>query len=444
MGKLINASKEKAQIMVEQFQSVFTRDSNNHLPDTRKRAKQPIPALRITVDGVKKLLLGINTSKAQGPDQIANIMLKTCAPQLAPAMATIFQASIDTGKLPDDWLNANIAPVNKKGDVHLPENYRPVSLTCVSCKLLEHIICKNTYSTKRNKILTTLNHGFRSGYSCETQLVATVHDLLGKFDVGAQIDMVILDFSKAFDTVPHQKLLHKMRQYGVDGNINAWLCDFLTNRKMRVVIDGEESEAVPVDSGVPQGTVLGPLLFLCHINDLPDSVKSTIRLFADDCLLYQQIKSREDHISLQYYLQNLETWAKTWGMRSNAKKCYIMSINNKSTHFYQLDGHILQQVPENPYLGVTISEDLKWSLHISKITKKANSTLGFLKRNLKHCPLNCRLTAYISLIRSTLEYSSVIWDPFLQKDIDKLEKVQRQAARFISGDYTSSDHGCVT
>ena len=194
--------------------------------------------------------------------------------------------------------------------------------------------------------------------------------------------MVILDFSKAFDTVPHQKLLHKMRQYGADGIINAWLCDFLTYRKMRVVIDGEESEAVPVDSGVPQGTVLGPLLFLCHINDLPDAVKSTVRLFADVCLLYRQVKSTEDHISLQQDLQNLEIWAKTWGMRFNAKKCYIMSINSKSTHFYQLDGHILQQVPENPYLGVTISDDLKWSSHICKITKKANSTLGFLKRNL--------------------------------------------------------------
>ena len=160
--------------------------------------------------------------------------------------------------------------------------------------------------------------------------------------------MVILDFSKAFDTVPYQKLPHKMRQYGVDGNISAWLSDFLTNRKMRVVIDGEESEAVPVDSGVPQGTVqlLWPLLFLCNIHDLPDAVKSTVQLFADDCLLYRQVKSTEDHISLQQDLQSLETWAKTWGIRFNAKKCYIMSINSKSTHFYRLGGHILQQVPE--------------------------------------------------------------------------------------------------
>ena len=145
---------------------------------------------------------------------------------------------------------------------------------------------------------------------------------------------------------------------------------------------------------------------------------STVRLFADDCLLYRPIKTMEDHIALQRDLQSLETWAKTWGMRFNAKKCYIMSINSKSLQFYELDSHILQQVLENTYLDLTLSKDLKWSSHISKISKKANCTLGFLKTNLKHCPQGCRMTAYLSLIRSTLKYSSVIWDPHLQKDID--------------------------
>ena len=414
MGQLVNDSKEKAQILVEQFQSVFTRDDDQQLPDTKKRARRPIPPLRITTDGVEKLLRGINTAKAQGPDKIANIMLKTCASQIAPALTNIFQRSVNSGKLPSDWLNANISPVYKKGYVHLPENYRPVSLTCVSCKILEHIICKHILDhLERNKILTSLNHGFRSGYSCETQLVTTVLDLLGKFDTGSQIDMIILDFSKAFDTVPHSKLLHKMKLYGVDGNINSWLSDFLTNRKMKVVVDGEESDSVTVDSGVPQGTVLVPLLFLCHINDLPDAVKSTVRLFADDCLLYRSIRNMDDHLALERDLQQLETWAKTWGMRFNAKKCYLMSINQKSAHFYQLDGHILQQVPDNPYLGVTLSDDMKWHSHINKISKKANSTLGFLKRNLKHCPQDSRRTAYLSLVRSTLEYSSIVWDPYL-------------------------------
>ena len=207
-------------------------------------------------------------------------------------------------------------------------------------------------------------------------------------------------------------------------------------------MDGEESESVRVDSGVPQ--VLGPLLFLCHINDLPDAVESTVRLFADDCLLYRNIRSMTDHLALERDLQQLEAWAKTWGMHFNAKKCYLMSINQKLTYFNQLDGHILQQVPDNPYLGVTLSGDLKWSSHINKISNKASSTLGFLKRNLKHCLQDSRRTAYLSLVRSTLEYSSIVWDPYLQKDIDKLDKVQRRAARFITGDYTSREQGCVS
>ena len=170
MGQLINDRKEQAQILVEQFKSTFTIDSDDsNLPDTKKRAKRPIPPLVITTEGVEKLLLNIKVNKATGPDLIPNILLKTCARQLAPAMRSIFQLSIDTGKLPKDWLSANVSPVFKKGDVHLPENYRPVSLTCVSCKLLEHIICKHILDhLEKNKILTSLNHGFRSGYSCET------------------------------------------------------------------------------------------------------------------------------------------------------------------------------------------------------------------------------------------------------------------------------------
>lgn len=151
-------------------------------------------------------------------------------------------------------MNANVAPVFKKGDVHLPENYRPVSLTCVTCKLLEHIICRHILThLEKNKTLTNLQHGFRSGYSCETQLLTTVHDLLQKHDANSQTDMVILDFSKAFDTVPHEKLLHKIRSFGVDGPLNSWLRKFLTKRLMQVVIEGEFSDPVTVDSGVPPG-----------------------------------------------------------------------------------------------------------------------------------------------------------------------------------------------
>ena len=148
---------------------------------------------------------------------------------------------------------------------------------------------------------------------------------------------------------------------------------------MNVVVKGEHSESAPVESGVPQGTVFGPLMFLCHINDLPDTVKSQVRLFADDCLLYRQIKSQTDHSILQNDLIELEKWAAKWDMRFNAKKCYILSTRQKSSRFYHLDGEILQEVNSSPYLGITISNDLQWKTHITNIVKKANSTLGFLR-----------------------------------------------------------------
>ena len=257
-------------------------------------------------------------------------------------------------------------------------------------------------------------------------------DLFPYNDNNHQTDVVILDFSKAFDTVPHTELCSKLKSYGVDGPIFEWLKSFLSKRYKQVVVDGESSKKATVDSGVPQGTVLGPLLFLVHINDLPQSVTSQVRLFADDFLLYRKINNQQDYELLQKDLTSLERWAEKWGMRFNPQKCYIMSINNKHPHFYTLCNHVLKQVQQNPYLGLTLSEDLTWSTHISKICKKASSTMALLRRNIRHCPRECKMTAYLSLVRSNLDYGSTIYDPYLQQDVNKLERIQRQVARFIT------------
>ena len=272
----------------------------------------------------------------------------------------------------------------------------------------------------------------------------TLNDFLKANDQGQQTDLIILDFSKAFDTAPHEELLYKLQSYGVTCPVHQWLSAFLTRRYMRLVVKRDHSESVYVESGMHQGTGLGPLLFLCHINDLPDSVSSTVRLFADDCLLYRTIKCMDDHLKLQEDLASLEKWAENWGMRFNARKCYVMSINSKSSYFYSLDNHILKQVLESAYLGLTLTEDLKWGPHIQKITKKANSTMAFLRRNLKMCPRTCRKSACISLAISILDYGAIIWDPYYIKDIDKLERIKRQAARFITEDYKTREKGCIT
>ena len=273
-------------------------------------------------------------------------------------------------------------------------------------------------------------------------------DLTKNYDQGYQTDVAILDFSKAFDTVPHAKLLQKLSSYGITGNLHRWIGAFLCNRKMRVVLEGEASSDSHVLSGVPQGTVLGPLLFLVHVNDLPECVLSQVRLFADDCLLYRTIRNINDHLALKNDLLHLQEWAKVNGMSFNTKKCYILSIPPKSgkkfSGFYLLNETILQEVKSNPYLGVELSSDLKFSSHINNVCSRASSKLGFLRRNLHHTPSELRRSAYISLVRSTLEYAAAVWDPALKTEIAKLEAIQRRAVRFISKDFRSRHPGCVT
>ncbi len=440
-GGTTNDSQAKAEILNEQFKSVFTKHDDDDMPEMEGPEYEEIDKLEINVKGVEKLLKNLKVNKAPGPDDIPARILKELAAELAPVLTLIFKQSLETGTLPDDWLKANVAPIYKKGNKNLAENYRPVSLTCICCKVMEHILCKHMLNhLDLHKILTTLQHGFRHGFSCETQLLVTLSDLMKRNNNKEQIDIIILDFSKAFDTVPHDKLLYKLRHYGIKGNIHNWIAAFLKQREQRVVVDGKNSKWIHVDSGVPQGTVLGPLLFLLFINDIPKCVskETTMRLFADDCIVYRTIKTMQDQIDLQKDLDALKQWADTWGMRFNASKCQVMRISRSRTpyeRYYKLCNEILDQVDKTKYLGVTISDELSWSPHVENITSKANKVLGILRRNLKHCPTNLKETAYLSMVRSILEYASAVWDPYLQKDINLIERVQRKAARFVKGDY---------
>ena len=438
-------SRGKAKVLLKQFCSVFTKDKSNSQPcQTNRYVDEPLVSLEVNPNGVEKLLKKINPNKAQGPDNIQNRVLKECATELTPAVTSLFNLSLSTSTLPAAWTKANVSPIFKKGNRHHAENYRPVSLTSVLSKTLEHIVYSNILKhLDKHNILTKLNHGFRKGFSCETQLALTLDDIVRNFDSNIQTDIVVLDFSKAFDKVPHDRLLLKLSSYGIQGGLLDWIKNYLCFRTMTVVVDGASSDAAPVISGVPQGTVLGPLLFLCYINDLPDSVSSQVRLFADDCVLYRPIRKYADHQKLQDDLANLEKWAETWGMEFNAKKCHILSVKNKTSFFYQLCGEILKTVNNTTYLGINISNDLKWATHIKDICSKASSRLGFIRRNLQHCPLTTRKNAYLALVRSTLEYGAAIWDPHFKTDIDRVEKIQSRAIRFIQRDYHSRDHGCV-
>ena len=270
-----------------------------------------LPDIDINIAGVTKLLKEIDPYKATGPDSIPAKLLKEMADELSPSLALIFTASLQQGEVPRDWKKALVTPLFKKGDQTNPTNYRPVSLTSICCKLLEHIIHSNVMShLNAHKIISDIQYGFCKRRSVELQLICTIHDFACNLNEKKRTDAILLDFCKAFDKVSHRHLKLKLEYYGIRNKVLKWISSFLQERTQRVVCGGYTSDSENVISGVPQGTVLGPLLFLIYINDLPECISSMCSLFADDCLIYRKIESERDIKILQNDFKNLELWAK--------------------------------------------------------------------------------------------------------------------------------------
>ena len=441
-GITYSNDEDKANILNRQFCSVFTSENNNIPPTPVPNVKVPImPDIVITERGVEKLLSELNPQKAAGPDRIPTRLLKMMSLEISPALTKLFQMSLNTGEIPKIWKHAIVQPIFKKGDRAAAQNYRPISLTCVCCKLLEHIIRSAiTKHLESNKILNEAQHGFRKKRSCETQLITVIHDITSQLDKGGQTDLVLLDFAKAFDKVPHRRLINKLFSVGINQTALTWIESFLSGRSQEVVVGGKESSSEPVTSGVPQGSVLGPTLFLVYINDLPDNIRSKVCLFADDTILFKHIHSESDCEILQKDLDILKNWGEKWLMEFNVTKCHVMSITNKKTPFkfdYHLHNQKLEKVKSSKYLGVEISSDMKWSNHIAQITSKANRTSAFITRNLKGCPRKTQLHCYKSLVRPILEYASISWDPHHKKDIEALEAIQKRSARRIVNNFST-------
>ena len=439
-GELITDTKQKVEILNNQYRQQFTQERLSDLPKENDSGIPSMPEIKIEVEGVIKLLNDLSPFKAAGPDEISPWVLKTTAQEIGSALTIIFQRSLDTGVVPQDWLYANITPIFKKGDRTNPANYRSVNLTSVCSKIMEHVLHTNIMNhLDTHEILCYQQHGFRKAHSCETQLLSTTQDIAADLDKRRQIDIIIMDFTKAFDKVPHQRLLMKLWRYGIRGNTHKWITSFLTQRKQRVVMDGEFSDWVRVESSVPQGTVTGPLFFLLFINDLPDGISTNVRLFADDCILYTNVASPEDAGRLQADLDKLTEWQDKWQMDFNAKKCYVLRITHAKQpqkYTYTLNNTELQETQTHTYLGVDLSHDLTWNSHINRIATKANRTLGFLRRNIYQCPTHIKDMAYKTLVRPILDYCSSVWDPHTSTLIKQLESIQNRAARFVSGVYT--------
>ena len=405
------------------FVSVFSQDTGAPFPDLGPSSHADLPPIHISPEGVCKLLSKILPLKDAGSDEIHARVLRELHSPLAPVLSDLFQQSVDTGEVLEDWKEANVAPVFKIGDRNWASNYRPISLTSIVCKLLEHIVASHTMNhLEQRNALYTLQHGFRKRRSCETQLLSLYQDLTQARDNKIQTDIVVMDFAKAFDKVSHRHLAAKLDYYGIRGPTLRWITNFLADRSQRVVVEGKSSDSAPVTSGVPQGTVLGPILFLLYIDDLPKRAQyCTIRLFADDCIIQKTIETEDDCHKLQQDITNIGKWERDWLMEFHPDKCQVLTIPANSRPIlkpYHLHDICLQRPPDNTikYLGVTIQSDLKWNHHIRSITAKASRTLGVIRRNVRVPDPQIRDRTYKSLVRLQVEYASILWDPRKTKD----------------------------
>ena len=377
-----------------------------------------------------------------GPDDIHPHVLNKSASALCVPLAKIFQMSLERGECPEDWKVANVTPIHKKGDRTNPSNYRPVSLTSQVCKVLESLVRKRIIEHMNdNYLMSEAQHGFREGRSCLTNLLETLETWTQIIEDGDGIDVAYLDFRKAFDLVSHKHLIFKMTKYGISGQILKWVEDFLSERSQKVLIRGTASSSQKVTSGVPQGSVLGPILFLIFINDLPLKVLSPLSLFADDSKIFTRIvdKSNETKIYanagsdiLQKDLISVLEWAKKWKMEFNVEKCKIMHIGpNNPKNIYNMDSINLEETLMEKDLGVLIDSKLDFGSHIKEVVGRANRMLGMIRVSFACLNKKMFLNLYMALVRPLLEYCVQVWSPHLRKYIKLIEGVQRRATRLV-------------
>ncbi|KAL5252966.1 hypothetical protein ACHWQZ_G015662 [Mnemiopsis leidyi] len=436
-GTRTDTSAEAAEVLATAFSSVFVHEPPGPLPKSVnfKENECVIDDLEVRSSDVKKQLLKLNIFKSSGPDGVHPKLLKSLAydDSFVEAVTQLFVKCSETGTLPEVWKSASVVALFKKGTKSDPLNYRPVSLTCILCKVYEKLVREHLLDFLEGRI-SKHQHGFVKGKSCLSNLLETFDNILDFFDEGVPVDLLYFDFSKAFDTVPHFRLLSKLEGFGIKEKVLEIIKDFLTERTMRVCVEGQWSEVKHVLSGVPQGSVLGPLLFILYVNDLPEIVKNKIKLFADDLKL---ICNAYDHRSIADDISELEIWESIWHLKFNPSKCKVVHVNfNNNPNFkYFLNGVELEASAQEKDLGVITHSSLLWNEQIKSSISKANQMICWVVRNLINRDENVMLAIYKALVRPHLEYCVQLWNPVAAHGnwatVLELESVQRRFTRLI-------------
>ncbi|CAH8641175.1 unnamed protein product [Dicrocoelium dendriticum] len=434
-GTAVVTDHEKACLLGEQYAGVYVRESQP--PHISLQAKVPegshLEEVSITEAQVLRLLRQLNPSKAAGGDAIHPKLLYELADELCSPITHLFVKSLRGCSLPKDWKEAIVCPIFKKGDKHLPDNYRPVSLTSVLVKLLEKLVRDALEGhLKAFDLLNPSQHGFRKGYSCLTNLLTAREHWAEAVDCGKAVDVLFIDFSKAFDTVPHSRLLYKLNSFGISGPVLRWISAFLIGREMCVRVGSSLSFRQCVLSGVPQGSVLGPLLFTLYVNDLPDELGVPSLMFADDLKLWFTIEEPIGPLTLQGALDRLWDWSILWQLPVNLGKCSVLRVGpNDPPTRYLLGGNEVPRVQLQSDLGVLLSSDFKSSEHWKTAARKGFNMLWMIRRSFGIMTTDMFVRLFSAFVRPHLEYCVQACPPCLVRDKMAVERVLRSGTKMV-------------
>ena len=444
-GILVYDAETKADIFNQFYAGVSTiNDPDSPIPTNNIATGPLLDSISISQHQVYELLSKLDTSKATGPDNIGNMLLKNCAPSISKVLTKIFNLSLALGEFPNSWKIAHIVPIHKKGSVHDYKMYRPVSLLpCVS-KVFEKLIFQEVYlHLRRNNIISPFQSGFTPGDSTINQLIHINDRLLKSLDNFDDAIGCFLDLTRAFDTVWHKGLLYKLEKYGIRDHANgsktlSWFTSYLHERGHRVTIDGKQSNIRYINSAVPQGSVLGPLLFLIYINDITDGIESDIFLFADDTSIFRSGNDNKQLANgINSDLNKITLWARKWKITINPTKTVAMLFSKKPrpvTDFQiRLGNDIIQLSDHHKHLGLWLTSNLNWKKHINEVATKARKRLGCISKHKYRMSRRGLELCYLTFIRPVLEYGNVLYDSATNEDLEVLSKIEVEAMRVITG-----------
>ena len=434
---------EMAAQFVSSFVSVFANQVPT-APAAHQTSNDHLHDILITPSDVLREIKSLNINSSMGMDGIHPRLLSRCASTLSMPLSIICNASLRAGVLPLEWLSSQVTPIFKKGARTDPLNYRPVSITSVPCKVMEKVILSRLRPfLEGNGLISEHLFGFRCGHSTTDQLILCYNDITHDVNNGKTLDLIFFDYSKAFDKVCHTILLQKLVDIGVSNQLVRWISDFISSRRMQTKVHGATSDWHRVTSGVPQGSVLGPVLFLIYVNHVVNGLSCRFKIFADDIKLYLSWASDASSAgseNLQRDINLLVRTSASWGLIMNAKKCVCLRFGPRTLRDcttgdspYKIGNVCIKYSRTHSDLGITIDRNLKFHDHIRTTANKCNGiTTNILSSTVCREP-NFLLSIYKTYIQHKLEYGSQVWSLGYMGDLRSLERVQRRWTRAMCG-----------